>query len=193
MREISDDGLELIKRFEAYRADWYQCSANVWTCGFGHAESRRDGTVTEDDLPEGFSVPLSRTAAEELLALDLDGYEHAVNENVRVDLTQSQFDALTSFCYNVGVGAFRGSTLLKKVNAERHEEAAEQFLRWKYVDGEVVEGLVRRREAESELYRGRSEKALEVEPRSVDPAPVQPVPVRLDLDDPDHYPIRYVD
>lgn len=190
MRTISDDGIELIKRFEAFRPSWYQCAANVWTCGYGHAETSRDGEVTEADLPVGFSVPLTEEGAEELLQRDLERYERAVDENVEDELSQSQFDALVSFCYNVGIGAFRGSTLLKRVNQADHEAAADQFLRWKYADGEVLEGLLRRRKAEAALYRADRPGVLEVEPAEIDPAPVQPVPVRLDLEDPDHYPIR---
>jgi GH24 family phage-related lysozyme (muramidase) len=148
--------------------------------------------VTDEDLPAGYRAPLTEEEAADLLRSDLDRYERVVRDSVEVELSQDRFDALVSFCYNVGSGAFRGSTLLKKVNAEAHEEAAEQFLRWKYVDGEVSRGLLRRREAEAALYRGQIDEALEFEPETIDPAPIQPVPVSMDLDDPDHYPIRSV-
>lgn len=192
MASLSERGIDLIIRFEGFRPDWYQCSANVWTIGYGHAEKERDGRVTDEDLPAGYEAPLSEEEAADLLARDLSQYERTVEDSVEVELSQNQFDALTSFCYNVGSGAFRGSTLLKRINEGNHEEAAEQFLRWKYVDGEVAQGLLRRREAEAALYREEPEEAFDVEPEPVDPAPVQPVPVSMDLDDPDHYPIRSV-
>lgn len=189
---ISDHGVDLIVRFEGFRSDWYQCSAHVWTIGYGHAEARRDGEVTDEDLPAGYQAPLTEEQAANLLRRDLDRYEKVVRDSVEVELSQDRFDALVSFCYNVGSGAFRGSTLLKKVNAGAHEDAAQQFHRWKYVDGEVSPGLVRRREAEAALYREQIDEALEIDPEPIDPAPSQPVPVSMDLDDPDHYPIRSV-
>lgn len=192
MPSLSDRGFEFIIRFEGFRPDWYQCSANVWTIGYGHAEGRRDGEVSDEDLPPGYRAPLSEEKAAELLRNDVDRYEEVVADSVEVELSQNQFDALVSFCFNVGSGAFRGSTLLKRVNDGDHEEAAEQFLRWKYVDGKVSEGLLRRREAEAALYREQLEEAFDVDPEPVDPAPVQPVAVSMDLDDPDHYPIRSI-
>lgn len=54
MASVSERGIDLIARFEGFRPDWYQCSANVWTIGYGHAEKERDGRVTDDDLPAGY-------------------------------------------------------------------------------------------------------------------------------------------
>jgi lysozyme len=84
----------------------------------------------------------------EQLQEHLDG----VAKNIKVELSQNQIDAIASFVYNVGTGAFNKSTLLKKLNAEDFDSAANEFLRWNKVDGKVVKGLTRRREAEKELF-----------------------------------------
>ena len=79
-----------------------------------------------------------------------------MNELTTSDINQSQFDAMTSFTYNVGVGAFSESTLLKYNNTEEWQMAADEFLKWVYADGEVLQGLVNRRETERSLYLSES-------------------------------------
>lgn len=193
-----DSAVQLIKNFEAFRAEWYQCSANVWTIGFGHAEEVRDGTVTGEDLPEGFSAPLTRGEAEELLVhYDLPPREACVADAVDDwdELTPNQFGALVSFTYNVGCGALRDSTLLDLVSEERFEEAADELVReedgeirgWIYVDGDPLDGLIRRREAEKELFLERADRALDIEPVPLDPLPIRDLPVSVDVDDPTLY------
>jgi lysozyme len=90
--------------------------------------------------------------ADAFLEADLKTFEDAVNELVSVKLNQNQFDALVSFVYNVGIGNFKKSTLLKMINQSNFTEAAEQFLRWNKAGGKVLKGLENRRKSERELF-----------------------------------------
>ncbi len=142
-RHITSAGLELIESFEGYRAEAYLDPVGVFTIGFGHTGP---GTRTMG--------PLSRAQAGQLLRRDVAGFEHGVDAAVKVPLTPGQFSALVSFAYNVGLGAFRTSTLLKKLNARDYTGAAGQFGVWTHGGGRVLPGLVRRRAAEAALFRG---------------------------------------
>ncbi len=137
---ISTNGLNLIKHFEGLRLRAYQCSANVWTIGYGHtADVGENDVITEEE-------------ALSFLRQDVAESERAVNKHVHVPLTQNQFDALVSFVFNLGVGNFRTSTLLKKLNAGDDDGAAQEFGRWIHAGGKALPGLVRRREAERALF-----------------------------------------
>lgn len=92
--------------------------------------------------------------AESLLCEDLKVYEKCVKENVIVPLTQNEFDALVSFCFNLGCPSLKRSTLLKKLNVGDKAGAAEEFPRWNKAAGEVLDGLTRRRLAEKDLFSG---------------------------------------
>ncbi len=143
--KTSQKGIDLIKRFEGCRLNAYKCPANVWTIGYGHTYGVKEGqTITQKQ-------------AEDLLKDDLKSFEAAVNNYVKVPLTQGQFDALVSFSFNVGNEALRTSTLLRLLNQGKYEEAAEQFSRWVYASGKKLDGLVRRRKAEKELFLDHSE------------------------------------
>jgi lysozyme len=90
--------------------------------------------------------------AETFLKQDLQEAESAVNQLVKVALNENQFSALVSFVFNLGGGALGESTLLRQLNAGHYLEAANQFLRWTYAGGQQLPGLVRRREAERQLF-----------------------------------------
>ncbi len=139
----SNDGIELIKHFEGLKLEAYLCPAKIWTIGYGHTRTAKPGMVITEEQ------------AEALLRADLVDFECAVNHAVTVPLQQHQFDALVSFAFNVGASAFRGSTLLQRVNAERWTEAAAEFDRWTRGGGKVLSGLVRRRQAERAMFEGR--------------------------------------
>lgn len=134
------NGFNLIKEFEGLRLHTYKCPADRWTIGYGHtANASANDVITE-------------AQAISLLYQDVAKSERAVNQYVRVPLTQNQFDALVSFVFNLGVGNFRTSTLLKKLNAGDYDDAAKEFGRWIHAGGKALPGLVRRREAERALF-----------------------------------------
>lgn len=143
MRHITQDGIDLIKRFEGFSRTVYFCPAGYPTIGYGHVV--KDG--------EDFSNGIMEGEAEELLRLDAVIAERAVLRLINVRLTDGQFDALVSFTYNLGGGALQRSTLRRKINREEHAEVPEQFMRWVWAGGRKLKGLVRRREAEGMLYK----------------------------------------
>ncbi|WOI52533.1 lysozyme [Parvularcula sp. LCG005] len=147
MAGISAEGIALIKRWEGLRLDSYQDIAGIWTIGYGHTgrEVGPDQTITEAE-------------AEDLLREDVRRFENGVNDLVKVPLTQSMFDALVSFSYNVGTGALKSSTALKRLNKEDYTGAAEALTWWNKArdpqSGQLVvsNGLARRRQSEAALF-----------------------------------------
>ena len=137
---VSRDAIELIKRFEGFCAQPYLCSANVPTIGYG-------STFYEDGKKVQMNDPaISEERATKLVVKHVDSF-------ARDDITQSQFDALVCFAYNVGVGALKSSTLLKLVNTNPNDpEIRTQFLRWNKAAGRTLKGLTNRRTAEAQLY-----------------------------------------
>ena len=138
---ISPAGIALIQAHEGLRLTAYRDPVGIWTIGYGSTGGVRRGmTITRDQ-------------AVLRLYHDVDDAEAAINGRVTVPLTQQQFDALASFVFNVGGGAFRKSTLLKKkINAGDYAGAAEEFGRWVKAKGRVLPGLVTRRAAERALF-----------------------------------------
>jgi GH24 family phage-related lysozyme (muramidase) len=139
----SDSGLDMLKLFEGLQLDSYEDSAGVRTIGYGH---------TGSDVQPGQHI--SGPQAETLLRSDTGWAEQAVRDNVDVPLSQQQFDALTSFTYNVGEGAFEGSTLLARLNSGDYDGAQSEFGNWVNAGGQPLEGLVNRREAEAAMFGG---------------------------------------
>ncbi|HII4328457.1 TPA: lysozyme [Enterobacter cloacae] len=138
--KISKSGLQLIKDFEGCRLRAYQCSANVWTIGYGHTHKVHPGDcITQEE-------------AEQLLAKDIKLFEGVVNRLVKVSLTQNQFDALVSFVFNLGEGNLSSSTLLKHLNSGDYLSAANELPRWVNAGGKKIPGLVRRRNAERLVF-----------------------------------------
>ena len=144
--KTSDRGIDLLKAFEGFRSKPYQCSAKVWTIGWGSTRLA-DGTRVTQHTPE-----MSRDEAESLLRKQLVSYEQAVLRLVPCShLTQNQFDSLVSFAYNLGSGSLRASTLRKKV-IKGDPTAPDEFPRWSYASGKFIRGLHRRRMAERKLF-----------------------------------------
>lgn len=142
--QTSDRGLEFIKHHEGLETKAYpdpgSADGHPWTIGVGHTKGvKRGDTCTVEQ-------------AMEWLRDDVVGAEAAVLRLVTVALTQDEFDALVSFVFNVGAGAFEGSTLLRRLNAGDYDGAAAQFKRWNKNDGRVMAGLTTRREAEAKLF-----------------------------------------
>ncbi len=144
---IGKNGLDLIKSFEGFSSVPYRCLAGVPTIGYGTTYYEGGRHVTMNDKP------ISKERATEILKHQIDDvYGSSVNRYVTRYMTQNQFDAMASFAYNLGSGALKSSTLLRKVNKLKDEEAALQFLRWDKAGGKKLAGLTRRRKAESKLY-----------------------------------------
>ena len=137
----SKDGLSLTERFEGCVLTAYRDQVGVLTIGYGH---------TGPDVHEGLTI--AQAQAEALLAKDVQNAAACVNRAVTIALTQHEFDALVDFVFNLGAGAFEGSTLLKELNANDMTAAASQFERWDRAGGAVVAGLLRRRQAEAQLF-----------------------------------------
>ena len=142
--KTSSNGTSLIKEFEGFVANAYLCPAKVWTIGIGTTVYPNGVKVKKGDK-------CTEEQAHEYLAHDMIEFEKTVNDSVKVPLSQNQFDALVSLAYNIGSGAFKNSTLLKKLNAKDYAGAADQFPRWNKGGGKVLKGLVRRRDAERAL------------------------------------------
>lgn len=145
--KISKHGEKLIKHFESFVSHPYDDGVGVMTIGWGHAI--KPG--------EKFDKMISEEEAHEIFLSDVAIAEKAVSENVNVDINQFQFDALVSFTFNVGVSAFKNSTLLRVLNSGDYKAAANELLRWNKgrVRGRLVElkGLTRRRNAERTLFK----------------------------------------
>ena len=136
----SEKGLNIIKKHEGLKTKAYKCPAGKWTIGYGHTNNvRPDDVITEAE-------------ATELLIKDVFNSEGVINRLVHKTLNQAQFDALVSFVFNVGVGNFQKSTLLRKINEGDFAGAAQQFSRWVYAKGRKLPGLVKRREEEKQLF-----------------------------------------
>lgn len=138
--KISDKGLSLIKNAEGLKLKAYKCPAGVWTIGYGHTKIAYEG------------MAITKEFADSLLRNDVQGAENCVN-NTGLTFTQNQFDALVSFVYNIGCGAFTKSTLLNKIRENATpDQIKSEFRRWIYAGGKVLKGLADRREKEIDLF-----------------------------------------
>ena len=145
--KISNLGLELIKKYEGFKAKAYLCPAKVPTIGFG-STYYEDGTKVKLTDP-----PITQERATELLEALLVSYERSVDSYCVDTINQYQFDALCSFAYNCGVGNLKSSTLLKKVNKNPNDPTIkDEFLKWNKGGGKVLSGLTKRRIEEAQLY-----------------------------------------
>ena len=137
----SDSGIDFIKSFEGLRLEAYQDSAGVWTIGYGTTHGIKPG------------MRITKEEAEEMLRNDVAWFEKAVKNLLPIELSQSEFDALTSFCYNLGAAALEQSTLRRRLLADepRCWVYQKEMPCWNQAGGRVLEGLVRRRQAEADL------------------------------------------
>lgn len=138
--KVSNNGINLIKRFEGLELKSYKDSVGILTIGYGHTNAVKAGDVVTGEQADAF------------LREDLQVAELTVNTNVKVKLTQGQFDALVSFVFNLGSGNFVKSTLIKKLNAGDYAGAADEFGKWGNAGGKKLPGLVKRRAAEREVF-----------------------------------------
>jgi lysozyme len=137
----------MIKAFEGFRGTPYKCPAGIPTIGYGATFYPNGKKVTMAD------ATVTEEQATELLAHMLVSFEKYVDSYCVDTITQNQFDALVSFAYNLGPANLKASTLLKKVNANPNDESIRlEFMKWVKAGGKTLKGLVRRREAEANLY-----------------------------------------
>jgi len=141
--KISQEGIALIKKFEGCELTAYQCSAGVWTIGYGHTKGIEEG------------MEITQQEAEDMLVEELHEYENYINDNVTAPLSQNQFDAMVSWVYNLGPANLKASTLLKVLNAGDYDGVPAQIKRWNKAGGVTLDGLIRRREAESLLFQNK--------------------------------------
>ena len=140
--KTSAEGLSLIKKFEGCELYAYQCSAGVWTIGYGHTKDVEPGMqITKED-------------ADEMLVEELHEYESYINDFVTAPLSQNQYDALVSWVYNLGPTNLSQSTLLRELNQGNYNGVPSEIRRWNKAGGKVLDGLVRRREAEALMWSG---------------------------------------
>ena len=130
MRVTSEEGVALIKKFEGCELDAYQCSANVWTIGYGHTRGISEGDTC------------TQAQADEMLIDDLQEFEGYVNELVDAELTQSQFDALVAWTSNLGPTNLKSSTLLKRLNEGYMQDVPHLIIRWNKSGGTGLDGLI---------------------------------------------------
>ena len=138
---VSQNCIDLVKKFEGFRPKVYHCVAGYKTIGYGHRLNKL----------EIFDSICTAQAAE-LLHQDLDIAAIAVRRNITYDLNQNQCDALCSFVFNVGAAALQRSTLRQKINYAELDNVESEMLKWVYVNAVKVRGLVLRRKAEIELF-----------------------------------------
>ena len=141
--KISEEGKALIKKFEGCELDSYICSGGVWTIGYGHTAGVKQGDKINQD------------EADHLLTGDLEEFEGYVSNAVEVALDQNQFDALVAWTFNLGPSNLKSSTMLKVLNEENYSKVPSEMKRWNKAGGKVLEGLIRRRDAEALLFEGK--------------------------------------
>ena len=144
--KLDRKGFKLLEELEGLELKSYKCSADVWTIGLGN-------TFYEDGSKVQQGQSISKERAYLLFNLISKQFEKAVNENVKVDISQNQFNALFCFVYNIGITGFKNSTLLRILNINPNDgNIAKQFLRWNKINGKESKGLTNRRIKESALY-----------------------------------------
>lgn len=139
---INDITIDLIKINEGFEPNFYYCQAGKKTIGYGH--------VVEDG--ENIQEPLSKKQAEDLLEKDINARMKQIMPYIKVELNENQLGAIMSLVFNIGVAAFKKSTLLKKLNKGDLEGAAEEFTKWIYIDKKPSEGLLNRRMREKLFF-----------------------------------------
>jgi lysozyme len=137
---------DLIKKFEGYKDKAYQDVKGIWTIGFGLTQYPNGVKVQPGDT-------ITREQGEQYFKQTLQKFAQGVEDSVKAKINNNQFSALVSLAYNIGLTAFKNSTLLKLVNNNPNNPAIQnEFMKWVYSGGKKVNGLITRREAESKLY-----------------------------------------
>jgi lysozyme len=144
--KLDRKGIKLLEELEGLELKSYKCSASVWTIGLGN-------TFYEDGSKVREGQSISKERAYLLFNLISKKFEKAINDNVKVEISQNQFNALFCFVYNIGITGFKNSTLLRLLNINpKDANIAKQFLRWNKINAVESRGLTNRRIKESSLY-----------------------------------------
>lgn len=147
---VSKAGIALIKHHEGVRSRPYRCAANLWTCGVGHLIG--DGK----HLPDSWNRTFSQEEIDGLLKSDLRRFELGVHKMLpNVPLRQHEFDALVSFCFNLGLGCFQRSTLRQALLRGNKKAAMESLVKYCRAGGKILRGLQIRRLDEKALFEGK--------------------------------------
>ncbi len=147
MKTTAKNGIDIIKKYEGFRAKPYLCPSGIPTIGYGNTYYPNGNKVKLTD------ASITEARASELLLAVLGKYEAAVNRYAQKPINQNQFDALTSFTYNLGMQNLRISTLMKKLNINPNDPTIkDEFLKWTRSNGVVLAGLKKRRAEEAQLY-----------------------------------------
>lgn len=147
-QEFMPSALELIKKYEGFSAKPYLCPAGVWTIGYGNTKypngirvGKNDPSISEKEALQMLSFTVEKEFLPKVLELSPILKQHP-----------NKLAAILSFCYNLGAGAYANSTLRKKVNASQFEQASKEFSKWVMASGKKLNGLVKRRAEEAELF-----------------------------------------
>jgi lysozyme len=143
--KMNDKGIALICDFEGCRTEAYQDAVGVWTIGYGHTSVAGLPSVSP-------GATVTRDGAAGILMRDLETFCAGVKSAITATLNDNQFSALVSFAYNVGLGNFRNSSVLRSVNAYRYDQVPAELAQWVRAGGKVLPGLIRRRAAEAALF-----------------------------------------
>jgi len=146
MMQINQDTLDLIKEFEGFRAKAYKCPAGVWTIGYGTTAAANVGI---DPVP---GMVITEDEAEAYLEATLEKFGFQIQPYITAPINNNEYGAFISLAYNIGPGAFKKSSALRKFNEGDKAGAAKALLLWNKAGGKVLKGLVRRREAEKKLF-----------------------------------------
>lgn len=170
--KVSPAGRKAIAEREGNKLEAYRCSAGVLTIGVGHTSAAGMPIVKQ-------GMRITAEESDEILSRDLATFEKGVLDAVKAPLTQNQFDALVSLAFNIGVGAFKKSTLVKRLNERNYAAAAERFLDWNKAGGRVLKGLTTRRYSERAQFLKADQRLIE-RITAPDPAPAPSDPFRND-------------
>lgn len=144
--QINKEGIDLIKKFEGCRLKAYKCPAGIWTIGYGNTFYEDGMKVKEGDV-------ITQERAESLAAFVITQFAVTIAPFIKQPLTDNQFSACVSLSYNIGQGNFKKSSVFKKLNVNPNDPTiADSFRLWNKGGGQVLPGLVKRREAEIALY-----------------------------------------
>jgi lysozyme len=155
---ISEAGIQLIKSFEGCHSSPYKCPAALWTIGYGRVLYPDQARLKNNEragypLRAEHNRVFANDEIDALLEADLQRFEAGVLRLCpATSNSQCHLDSIVSFAFNVGLGNLQSSTLRMKYNREDYDGAADEFLKWTKAGGKVLNGLVRRREAERALF-----------------------------------------